>query len=77
MKFSKKSKCPRCRSLEIHTMGFDQFCLDCEWTNAIDVVNSGMFEQELQIEAELSQNLTTQMSFKNQPSETGNKTKTA
>lgn len=48
MKVNLKTKCPFCGSKEIHTLGFDQLCLNCDWINALDLVVSGKFEEELE-----------------------------
>lgn len=53
MEVTKKQKCPKCRSKHIHTMGVDQFCLDCDWMNTTSVVNSGLFEEEIAEQEEL------------------------
>lgn len=47
MKTLKKDSCPCCNSKEVHTMGLDQFCLDCDWMNSSLIVESGLFEMEL------------------------------
>lgn len=47
MEVTRRTKCPRCKSEHIHTMGVDQFCLDCDWINTVYVVNSGLFEEEI------------------------------
>lgn len=57
MKLSKKTKCPCCGSKEIITLGFDQFCLDCNWDNSFEQVQSGSFESQiLELENEEPQN---------------------
>ena len=48
MKVNLKTKCPCCGSKEIHTLGFDQICLNCDWINALDLVVTGQFEEELE-----------------------------
>jgi len=53
MEVVKKDKCPKCKSKHIHTMGVDQFCLDCDWMNTAYVVNSGLFEEEIAEQEEL------------------------
>lgn len=47
MELAKKFKCPCCGSREILNLDSDQICLDCGWNNAIDLVVSGQFDQEL------------------------------
>jgi hypothetical protein len=48
MKVNLKIKCPCCGSKEIHTLGLNQLCLNCDWINALDLVVSGQFEEELE-----------------------------
>ncbi len=48
MKVNLKTKCPCCGSKEIHTLELDQFCLNCDWINALDLVVSGQFEDDLE-----------------------------
>lgn len=48
MKVNLKTKCPCCGSKEIHTLGLDQLCLNCDWINALDLVVTGHFEEELE-----------------------------
>lgn len=48
MKVNPKTKCPCCGSKEIHTLGLDQICLNCDWINALDLVATGQFEEELE-----------------------------
>ncbi len=48
MKVSLKTKCPCCGSKEIHTLGLDQLCLNCDWINSLDLVVSGQFAEELE-----------------------------
>lgn len=47
MKVINKTKCPCCGSADIQTLGFDQFCFDCDWINATELVATGQFEEEL------------------------------
>lgn len=61
MKVNLKTKCPCCGSKEIHTLGFDQFCLNCDWINALDLVATGQFEDELEA-LESSQELQAETS---------------
>ncbi|MBL7545120.1 MAG: hypothetical protein JNL11_14985 [Bdellovibrionaceae bacterium] len=62
MKVNLKTKCPCCGSKEIHTLGFDQFCLTCDWINALDLVVTGQFDEELEA-LESSKELQTETSI--------------
>lgn len=37
--------CPACGSKDIHTLGFDQICIDCDWTNSQLLVDLGQMDQ--------------------------------
>lgn len=54
MEVTKRKKCPCCGSKKIHTMGFDQLCLDCDWMNSMELVCAGQFEDEMLEQEELS-----------------------
>ena len=62
MKVNLKIKCPCCGSKEIHALGLDQLCLNCDWINALDLVVTGQFEEELEA-LESSQELQAETSI--------------
>ena len=47
MKLNLKTKCPCCGSKKILTLDFDQLCFECDWMNAVELVENGQFENEL------------------------------
>ncbi len=40
----KKEKCPRCGSMKILTLGWDQMCCVCDWDNSRLLVNLGQLD---------------------------------
>ncbi|MCB0368898.1 MAG: hypothetical protein KDD45_05460 [Bdellovibrionales bacterium] len=63
MKLNLKTKCPCCGSKKILTLDFDQLCFECDWMNAVELVENGQFENEL-IDLE-----STSMGDLNEPTE--------
>ena len=41
----KKSKCPGCGSKDLFTLGLDQFCCDCDWSNSVLLVQLGHMDR--------------------------------
>lgn len=64
----KKTKCPCCASKEILTMGFDQICLDCNWTNSLMLVELGQLDNPFQA----AQHFITQKTFEDLKEEESN-----